>query len=132
MEHAREQRDQEILLAYEEIGEVIKKLEEKEGFDENTSYYNRLKLIKDQIATERRMIEELSLPCRYILEHFSFFLGKLDYTLGFKCGKIEAGRGLLSAITVEEWGNVRLFLCSIELSLRDADYQYMFYPDKVV
>ena len=132
VERSREQRDQEILLAYEEVGEVLKQLEEKEGFDENASYYNRLKLIKDQIATERRLIEELSLPCRFILEHFSFFLGKLDYTLGFKCGKIEAGRGLLSAITVEEWGNVRLFLGSIELSWRDADYQYMFYPDKVV
>lgn len=132
MKGSREQQDQEILLAYEEVGEILKKLEEKEGFDENASYYTRLKLIKDQIATERRLIEEISLPCRFILEHFSLFLGKFDYTLGFKCGKIQAGRGLLSAITVEEWGNIRLSLGSIELSWRDADYQYMFYPDKVI
>ena len=132
MEGSREQQDQEILLVYEEVGEVLKRLEEKEGVDENTSYYSRLKLIKDQIATERRLIEEISLPCRFILEHFSFFLGKPDYTLGFKYGKIQAGRGLLSAITVEEWGNIRLSLGSIELSWRDAEYQYMFYPDKVI
>ena len=132
MERTRAQRDQEILLAYEEIGEVLKNLEEKEGLDETTSYYNRLKLLKDQIVTERRLIEELSLPCRFILEHFSFFLGKPDYTIGFKYGKVQAGRGLLTAIGVEEWGNVRLSLGGIELTWRDADYQYMFYPDKVI
>lgn len=38
----------------------------------------------------------------------------------------------MSAITVEEWGNIRLSLGSIELSWRDAEYQYMFYPDKVI
>lgn len=74
MEGSREQQDQEILLAYEEVGEVLKRLEEKEGVDENTSYYSRLKLIKDQIATERRLIEEISLPCPLYIGALFIFL----------------------------------------------------------
>lgn len=128
----RETRDQALLLMCEEVGEALKKIEELEGFNENTSYYCRLKVLKDKIDTERRMIEDVSLPCRFILEHFSFFLGKLDYTLGFKHGKIQAGRGILTDINIAEWGNVRLSIGSVEIAWRDADYQYMFYPDKVV
>lgn len=132
MEKTREQRDREILLMCEEVGEALKKIEGLDTFNENTSYHCRLKVLKDKIESERRMIEDISLPCRFILEHFSFFLGKLDYTLGFKHGKIQAGRGLLSDINIAEWGNVRLSIGNVEITWRDADYQYMFYPDKVV
>ena len=59
---------------------------------------------RGKITTERRLIEEVSLPCRFILEHFSTFLGRLDHTVGFSWGQqFELGRGTLNNIYIHEW-----------------------------
>ena len=128
----REDIAEQILAICEEIENSLKKAEQLPEYNGSSSYYCRLNTIKEKIETERRVNEEISLPCRLILEHFSFFLGKWDYTVGFKFGKIQAGRGLLTDIKVAEWGNVTLSIGNAEIVWRDADYQYMFYPDKVV
>ena len=126
------QFDQQILLICEEIEHSFKQAESKSEYDDQSPYFCRINLLKTKIATERRIIEEISRPCRFILDHFSLFLDKWDYTIGFKYGNMQAGRGLLSDIKVGEWGNVSLMIGNSEIAWRDADYQYLFYPDKVI
>jgi hypothetical protein len=92
----------------------------------------RFKALEDKLTTERRMLEEISLPCRFILEHFSTFIGKPDQTIGFRFGLLEVGRGNLNDFSINEWGNVYLVIGNIRLVWRDKDYQYLFYPDKVI
>ena len=132
MEQQRAELDQKLLLICEDIEQCLKQAEALPGYNDSSSYYCRLVTLKEKIATERRLQEEVSLPCRFLLEHFSLFLGKWDYTLGFKYGQVQTGRGMLSDIKIGEWGKVSLVIDGLELTWRDADYSYMFYPDKVI
>lgn len=132
MEQQRAELDQKILLICEDIEQCLKQAEQLPGYQDSSSYYCRLITLKEKIATERRLQEEVSLPCRFLLEHFSLFLGKWDYTIGCKYGQMQCGRGTLSNLKIGEWGNVSLIINGIEVTWRDADYNYMFYPDKVI
>ena len=108
MEQDRAALDQELLLICEDIEQCLKRAEQLPDYNDSSSYYCRLITLKEKIATERRLQEEISLPCRFLLEHFSLFLGKWDYSIGCKYGQMQGGRGILT------------------------DYNYMFYPDKVI
>ena len=132
MEQDRATLDQEILFICEDIEQCLKRAEQLPGYNDSSSYYCRLITLKEKIATERRLQEEISLPCRFLLEHFSLFLGKWDYSIGCKYGQVPRGRGILTDIKIGEWGNVSLIIDSLEITWRDADYNYMFYPDKVI
>lgn len=120
--------------AYEEITGLSWRCKEKYRLtdQENHPQSIRFKALLDKLTTERRLIEEVSLPCRLILEHFSTFMGKPDHTVGFRLGLLEVGRGVLNDFTIDEWGNVHLIIGNISLGWRDKDYQYLFYPDKVI
>ena len=130
----RQERDQRFLEAYEEITQNLWRCEEKYNLmeEENCPAVLRLKILEKKLTTERRLLEEVSLPCRFILEHFSVFMGKSDHTVGFKLGQLETGRGVINDFYIYEWGNVCVNIGSICLSWRDEDYQYLFYPDKVI
>lgn len=132
MQEERNELDQSILSIYEDLELVLKRAENLPAFNDSSPYYCRLHTIKDKVETERRLLEEVSLPCRFLLEHFSLFLGKWDYSIGFQSGQIQSGRSILRDIRVEEWGKVVLQIGNLELAWRDADYTYMFYPDKVI
>lgn len=132
MEQDRTALDQELLLICEDIELCLKRAEQLPDYNDSSSYYCRLITLKEKIATERRLQEEISLPCRFLLEHFSLFLGKWDYTIGCKYGQVQRGRGSLTDIKIGEWGNVILMIDGMEVTWRDADYLYMFYPDKVI
>lgn len=131
---AREDRDNRFLEAYEELTQTLWRCKEKYALldDENQPQALRIKTLEEKLTTERRLLEEVSLPCRFILEHFSTFLGKPDHTIGFRLGLLEVGRGNLNDFVVGEWGNVCLIIGNIRLGWRDHDYQYLFYPDKVI
>lgn len=130
----RLERDHKYLEAIEEITQTLWRCKEQYGLveEENHPQTLRIKAIEEKITTERRLIEEVSLPCRFILEHFSTFMGKFDQTIGFRLGLLEVGRGMLNDFTINEWGNVYLIIGNIRLGWRDKDYQYLFYPDKVI
>lgn len=130
----RQERDHKFLEALEEITQALWKCKEKYNLleEENHPQALRFKALEEKLTTERRILEELSLPCRFILEHFSTFMGKPDQTLGFRLGMMEVGRSILNDIAVSEWGNVNLIIGNIRLGWRDGDYQYLFYPDKVI
>lgn len=129
----RENMDKKLLEAYEDLTRVFWLVKDKlKDLKEDSPQYRRLAFIERKLATERRLIEEVSLPCRLILEHFSTFMGKTDQTLGYKVGQFQVGRAILSDFYIEEWGNVILQLGNVQLTWRDEDYKYLFYPDKVI
>lgn len=130
----RQERDQRYLDAFEEITQALWRAKEKYGLleDENHPQSIRFKAIEHKLTTERRLLEEISLPCRYILEHFSTLLGEQDHPIGFRMGLLEVGRGVLNDFRISEWGNVSLVIGNICLGWRDKEYQYLFYPDKVI
>ena len=130
----RQERDQRYLEAYEEITLVLRQAMEKYDIlgEENHPQALRFKALAEKLTTERRLLEEVSLPCRFILEHFSVFMGKPDHTIGFRFGQLEVGRSILNDFSINEWGNVSLTIGNISLAWRDKDYQYLFYPDKVI
>lgn len=104
---------------------------------------NKLKLLPEQspqrhllaeiqqiVASERRVLEEISLPCRFLLEH----LTQLQFrgsTLELETENLAQAKSLITGITVLDWGKVRLGLGALDLSWRDTGSQYYFYPDKV-
>ena len=92
----------------------------------------RLGFLRKRIETERRLIEEISMPGRLLIEHFSLFAGKMDYTIGFSYGNIKTGRGLLSGVRIGEWGTITLDIGDVSVNWRDADVGYMFYPDRII
>lgn len=130
----REERDQRHLEALEEITQTVWRAKEKYGLLDNENHPQalRFRALEEKLTTERRLLEEISLPCRFILEHISTFIGKPDQTIGFRFGQLEVGRGVLNDFSVNEWGSVCLIIGNIRLGWRDKDYQYLFYPDKVI
>lgn len=128
----QQELDQKILMICEDIEQNLKAAEQLPNYQDSSSYYCRLHMLQEIVATERRLQEEVSLPCRFLLEHFSLFLGKWDYNIGCRYGQMQCGRGMLSGIKILEWGNVVLTIDGMEVTWRDADYDYMFYPDKVI
>jgi hypothetical protein len=133
MDKKRKELDQKLLDAYEDLARAY--FHVKENLSEVPSNYPGLERwtnLERKLSTERRMIEEISLPCRFILEHFTSFMGKPDQTLGYKVGLFQVGRALLSDFYIEEWGNITLVLGNVQLTWRDKDYRYFFYPDKVI
>jgi hypothetical protein len=130
----RQERDKRYQEAFEDITQMLWRCNEKYNLteEENHPQTLRFKLLMERCTVERRLLEEISLPCRFILEHFSTFMGKPDQTIGFSFGTLEVGRGFLNDFSIDEWGNVFLIIGSIRLGWRDADYQYLFYPDKVI
>ena len=132
MQATQQEIDEKLLSIYEDIAGLIKEAEKLPNYEESSSYYCRLEAIRVKVATERRIIEELSAPCRFLLEHFSLFLGRWDYSVGVQYGQIQSGRSVLTDIRVGEWGKVSLCIGNLEVTWRDADYQYLFYPDKVI
>ncbi|MFZ7104052.1 MAG: hypothetical protein ACOWWO_15545 [Peptococcaceae bacterium] len=134
MQQERKELDQKLLEAYEDLSRTFWNVKDSLGDLPQGSLpsIERLKIVERKLTTERRLLEEISLPCRFILEHFTTFMGKLDHTIGYKVGQFQVGRALLSDFYIEEWGNIILSLGNVQLTWRDEDYHYLFYPDKVI
>lgn len=131
----RHERDARYLEALEEITRRFQHIMKKYQVDEDDGWpsVQRLKVLEEKITTERRLLEEVSLPCRFILEHFTTLMGKPDHTVGVSFGQqFELGRGTITDFSIQEWGNICLIIGSFRLCWRDRDYQYLFYPDKVI
>lgn len=127
--------DSETLLLCEDLSNTLRQGREQIHAyhkDKDVALMKRLDALDRMIASERRLIEEVSLPCRYIVAHFSLLLHELEYTIGFSFRDIRSGRGLLNQLEVGEWGTVSLRIGDVSLQWRDADAVYMFYPDKAI
>ena len=102
------EHDAEVLLLCEDLQETLKKFKTKMSWsdDEDLSLQKRLALIDKAIDSERRLIEEISLPGRYIVEHFTAILNETNYSMGFQYRELKGSRGPLTDISIGEWGTI--------------------------
>ncbi len=129
----RKEKDALILGEVEKIEQYALKLIEslESELKDDLQQVLVLQALK-KIQTSRRSIEEISRPCRLLLEHFSFFQQDYSHSVGYKVGQYLEGRAVFMGFILEEWGNVVLNLGNIRLKWRDEDYFYLFYPDKIM
>ena len=133
---ARENRDDRYLSALEELNQTIRRIA-GDILDENKdpdfqSQRLRFRYLEEIVASERRLIEEISPPCRLVLEHFSTFLDQPDRGIGIRYGQSSYSNGDYLGFTINEWGHITLRIGNCRITWRDDEYQYMFYSDKVI
>jgi hypothetical protein len=120
----------------EDLAQTIRRIREdyleEDGDPEFQSQRLRFRQFEDMVASERRLVEEVSLPCRLILEHFSTFLDQPDRSIGIRYGQSRYSNGDYLGYAINEWGHVTLKVGNCRVTWRDDEYQYMFYADKVV
>ena len=128
------EHDAEVLLLCEDLQAILNEFKEKTDLseDDDLSLLKRLGCLEGAIDSERRLIEEISLPGRYLIEHFTAILHEPNYSVGFKYRALKGSRGPLAEIRVGEWGTITLKVGNVDISWRDQDVQYMFYPDQIV
>ena len=84
----RQERDARYLAAMEEITQTFRRVTEKYLSEEKESEFQtqwlRFQRLENIVASERRLLEDLSLPCRLILEHFTSFLGHADRSISVR------------------------------------------------
>ena len=126
--------DAKVLLLCEDLQKLLKDFKNDAPWaDEgDVPLQKRLDLLEKMIASEQRLIEDIGLPGRYIVEHFTMMLNEMSYSMGFKYRQIQSGRGPLTESGGGEWCTILVKIGNVEISWRDQDVQYMFYPDQVV
>lgn len=130
----KKQRDAHVLMLYENWIKALKSDDEwnRISEDEGSAGLNiRMTMFKEMMEFERRLIEEISLPARFILEHFSYLLNHADYLVSFSYGQMLFGSGRLNLMKIKEWGNIELTIGGTDIRWRDEEVQYLFYPNKV-
>ncbi len=133
---SRAARDQQYLAAMEDITQVMRRSMDKYHEENKESEFHpqrtRYAQMEAMVASERRLLEEVSLPCRLILEHFSTFSDQPDRSISVRYGSALYCNGTYQGYAINEWGHVTLKLGSFSITWRDDEYQYMFYSDKVI
>jgi len=132
----RENRDARYIAAFEELAQTIRRVSQnylEESRDpEFQSQRLRFRQLEEMVASERRMLEDISSPCRLLLEHFSTFLDQPDRSIGIRFGQCRYSNGSYLGCVINEWGHVTLKIGNCRITWRDDEYQYLFYADKVV
>lgn len=130
----RTEQDKTLLSMYEDFSRSLeselKKIQKSQG-NFHPAISKRFQTIRNYFEFERRLLEEVSLPARLIIEHFSQFINDVDDIIGFSSGNITSGQGRLHQIKIEEWGTIVLTIGDSEITWRDSDVSYLFYPDKI-
>lgn len=133
---SRAARDLQYLAAMEDIAQVMRKSMEKYQEENKESEFHpqrtRYVQLEAMVASERRLLEEISLPCRLVLEHFSAFVEQPDRSISVRYGSALYNNGAYQGYAINEWGHVTLKLGNFSITWRDDEYQYMFYSDKVI
>ena len=132
----RDSRDARYIAALEDLTQTMRRIAdeylEDDGDTEFQSQRLRFRQMEDTVASERRLIEEISPPCRLILEHFSTFVDQPDRGIGIRYGQSRYSNGDFLGFSINEWGHVTLNIGNCRITWRDDEYQYMFYADKIV
>lgn len=121
--------DQKLLDSFERIFRLL---------DQETKNLTQLKCIfaekirewQDEIKAYGRIIEEISIPARFILEHI-MILKFRSGQMAVEAQNITQGFAAIGDIRVEEFGLIKIKSGNLELSWRDELYNYLIYPDKI-
>ncbi|MDP4125394.1 MAG: hypothetical protein Q8912_00380 [Bacillota bacterium] len=93
-------------------------------------HVQKLEQLLDELVSERRVFEEISIPARLIVEQLlesQFKVGQV----GLEAEYLRLPFTGVESVKVEEFGIIRLKLGEVEISWRDGNYSYYLYPDKV-
>lgn len=118
-----------LLDSFERIFRVIDS-EAKILQDVKSIHAERIRQWVKEIRAYARILEDISLPARLILEHML----ELKYKSGqmaVEAANINQGFSVINDIRVEEFGVIQISTGNIQLSWRDEIYNYLLYPDKV-
>ncbi len=121
--------DQILLDSFERIFGVIED-EARNLKDIKSIHAERVRQWEKEIRAYARILEDISLPARLIIEHIL----ELKYKSGqmaVEAENIDQGFSAINDIRVEEFGVIQILTGNIKLSWRDEIYNYLFYPDKV-
>ncbi|SPF33147.1 conserved hypothetical protein [Candidatus Desulfosporosinus infrequens] len=84
----------------------------------------------DDLLSERRVLEDISIPARLIVEQLlesQFKVGQVALEAEY----LRQSFASVESVKVEEFGIIRVKLGNVEISWRDGNYSYYLYPDKV-
>lgn len=90
----------------------------------------RVRQWEREIRTYARILEDISLPARFILEHILELKHKAGQ-MAVEAENIIQGFSTISNVVVEEFGVIKISTGNIQLTWRDEFYNYLLYPDKV-
>lgn len=122
-------KDQILLAGFERIFRVLDN-EARNLKDVKSIHVERVRQWEAEIRAYARILEDISLPARLILEHIL----ELKYKAGqmaVEAENIIQGFSNINDVRVEEFGVIRIATGNIQLTWRDEVYNYLLYPDKV-
>ncbi|MDD2234079.1 MAG: hypothetical protein PHZ11_02515 [Desulfitobacteriaceae bacterium] len=120
--------DKEPLECLEEVYRVLEKT--LLHIQKNRSIHvKKLETWAEDLRSQRRVFEDITLPARLIVE----YLIELQYKTGqaaLETEHLRLSSSNVCTVKVEEFGIIKVVLGNLEVSWRDCDYYYYFYPDK--
>jgi hypothetical protein len=121
--------DEELLDCIEEVYRILENalLHIKKA---RSIHVTKLETWAEDLRSQRRIFEEITLPARLIVE----YLTELQYKAGqvaLESEHLKLSSSNVCTVKVEEFGIIKVILGDLEISWRDSDYYYYFYPDKV-
>ena len=121
--------DDIILSSLERISSVF--TQELAGVQTDSSvHFSQISAWAEEIRAYIRLFEEISSPARLVVEHI-LDLKYNDGLLGVETENIRQDRSVIDSIQVFEFGVIQVIVGNMQLSWRDGDYNYYFYPDLV-
>lgn len=93
-------------------------------------HVRKFEQILDELRSERRVFEDISIPARLIVEQLlesQFRVGQVALEAEYLKQPFTG----VEAVKVEEFGIIRVKLGEVEITWRDSNYTYYLYPDKV-
>lgn len=117
-----------LLESFDRIFEVIKN-ETKQLEKVKSIHVERVLQWEKEIRGYARILEDISLPARLIIEHILELKAKAGL-MSFESENIVQNFSKIHDVRVEEFGVIKISIGNIELTWRDEVYNYLLYPDK--
>lgn len=123
-------RDDQILLdnlegIYYELQNAIIRLKPTRSI-----YIKQLEKLADKISTQRKILEDISIPARLICEHILECQTK-NGQISLEGDHLKQVSSPVGDLRIDDFGLICLVLGELEFAWRDENYTYYFYPDKV-
>lgn len=121
--------DQILLESFERIFRVLD-IEADNLKEVKSIHAERVRQWEREIRAYARILEDISLPARLIIEHILELKHKAGQ-MAVEAENVIQGFSAINDVKVEEFGVIRISTGNIQLTWRDEVYNYLLYPDKV-
>lgn len=123
------ENDHLLLDSFERIFRVLDQ-ERNNLIDVKSIHVERIRQWEKEIRAYARILEDISLPARFIIEHVLDLKSKAGQ-MAVVADCISQGFSEINGVLVEEFGVIKIYTGNIQLTWRDQEYNYLIYPDKV-